>query len=288
MGTWIVTLNDVSALWGTACWRMCWQGGLALLIVFAICRLFPKIPARFQCWLWRLAYLKLLLTLLWSGTIPLPILPQRTPLPLPVINAPVFTATHVPTISTPTLPPALVTPFAEHASLPAPASAVQPQFPHITPLSAVMLLWLIGMLWGGYRLLLAWRHVRRLRHAAQPIADENAQQALVDICAAFRLHRMPALLAGPVETPVLLGGWRPCILLPHEQITEDASSLRMMLAHEGGAHHAARSAVGMAGHGGRGDRFLPPRGLAGTARSAAGTGDGLRRTGGARVIVSAQ
>ena len=36
-------------------WRACWQGGLVVLAVWSICRLIPSMPARFQCWFWRLA-----------------------------------------------------------------------------------------------------------------------------------------------------------------------------------------------------------------------------------------
>ena len=49
--------------WATTMWRACWQGGLVVLVVWSICRLLPSMPARFQCWLWRLAILKFMVVL---------------------------------------------------------------------------------------------------------------------------------------------------------------------------------------------------------------------------------
>ncbi len=41
--------------WADALWRACWQGGLALLLIWALCRAWPAMPARLREWLWRLA-----------------------------------------------------------------------------------------------------------------------------------------------------------------------------------------------------------------------------------------
>jgi beta-lactamase regulating signal transducer with metallopeptidase domain len=43
--------------------RTCWQGSLVLLLVWGVCRLFPRLPASAKTWLWRLAYLKLVVSL---------------------------------------------------------------------------------------------------------------------------------------------------------------------------------------------------------------------------------
>ena len=43
--------------------RACWQGGLAILVAWALTRAFPRLSTTLRCWLWRLAYLKLLLAL---------------------------------------------------------------------------------------------------------------------------------------------------------------------------------------------------------------------------------
>ena len=75
MTGWPEALEGAGAAWAAAMLRACWQGGLALGAVWLACRLFPRTSPRVQCWLWRLAYVKLLLALFWSTPIDLPVLP---------------------------------------------------------------------------------------------------------------------------------------------------------------------------------------------------------------------
>jgi len=93
MNALFLNLNPFAASWLAALWRACWQGGLALLLVWAVCRAFHRLPARAKSWLWRLAYLKLLVAFLWTAPIALPLLPAGTPRPaqeawIPVASAP--------------------------------------------------------------------------------------------------------------------------------------------------------------------------------------------------------
>ncbi len=61
--------------WAAMMWRACWQGSLVVLAVWSICRLLPSMPARFQCWFWRLAVLKFMIVLLLPSLLDLPLLP---------------------------------------------------------------------------------------------------------------------------------------------------------------------------------------------------------------------
>ena len=75
MSGWFTLLPDVSAQ-GVGClWRATWQGSIGFLIVWLICGLLPRMPARFQCWLWRLALLKFMVVLLWRVPLAVPLLP---------------------------------------------------------------------------------------------------------------------------------------------------------------------------------------------------------------------
>src|SRR5262249_669017 len=76
MSSTIADLNLVAWEWAGAVGRACWQGGLAIALVWALCRFLPRLPGRVQCWLWRLAYLKLLVALLWGAPLCLPLLPS--------------------------------------------------------------------------------------------------------------------------------------------------------------------------------------------------------------------
>src|SRR5437879_13402609 len=73
----LARLNLFAAGWAGAIGRACWQGGVAIAMVWALCRLIPRLPGRIQCWLWRLAYLKLLVALLWAVPLELPVLPPQ-------------------------------------------------------------------------------------------------------------------------------------------------------------------------------------------------------------------
>lgn len=70
-------MNLFLDIWATTMWRACWQGGLVVVAVWTICRLLPSMPARFQCWLWRLAILKFMVVLLVPWFFNLPLLPAQ-------------------------------------------------------------------------------------------------------------------------------------------------------------------------------------------------------------------
>jgi bla regulator protein BlaR1 len=72
-----------SQYWISSMWSAFWQGSLALAIVWALSKAFPRIPARTRCWLWRLGLAKSLLQLFAAPQINLAVLPRtRTVLAL--------------------------------------------------------------------------------------------------------------------------------------------------------------------------------------------------------------
>src|SRR5689334_1305208 len=79
MTGWLMLADRLTDAWAGAVWRAGWQGGLALAVVWAWCRLVAprRTPARVKCWLWRLAYAKLLIALLWLTPAGLPLLPAQ-------------------------------------------------------------------------------------------------------------------------------------------------------------------------------------------------------------------
>ena len=52
--------------------RASFQGGLFVILVWAVCRLFPRLPAALRCGLWWAACLKLLLGLVAMPAVRLP------------------------------------------------------------------------------------------------------------------------------------------------------------------------------------------------------------------------
>src|SRR5579871_958571 len=74
MSEWIEPINAFAFTWKEAMYRATWQGAIGLSMVWVVCRIFTKLPGRIRCWLWRAAYLKLLIALVWATPINLPLL----------------------------------------------------------------------------------------------------------------------------------------------------------------------------------------------------------------------
>lgn len=66
----------LSQYWVSSMWRAFWQGSLALAVVWAVCKAFPRIPARVRCWLYRLGLTKSFLQLFGVPQICLAVLPR--------------------------------------------------------------------------------------------------------------------------------------------------------------------------------------------------------------------
>src|SRR4051794_15887911 len=77
-------LNATSQVWTDRFWRATWQAAIVIVAAFALTGLLYRVSPRVRCWIWRLAYVKLILLLFWSTPIELALLPavarsQSTP-----------------------------------------------------------------------------------------------------------------------------------------------------------------------------------------------------------------
>ncbi len=73
--------TDVSARVVDQLATAAWQGGLALLIVWCLCNVWKNCAPRVRCWLWRIAFAKLLLATVWLSPWELAVLPAESPQP---------------------------------------------------------------------------------------------------------------------------------------------------------------------------------------------------------------
>lgn len=210
-------------LWG-ACWaaamsRACWQGGGAIVLAWALCRLLPRLSGPHQCWLWRLAYLKPLVAFFWTA-----------PLALPLLTAPAAS-------------PELSSGLAD-LPRPSPASTLIPGYldagadtgrrePFNVRLG-LLLIWIPGCACGGLQLFRSWRRSRRLLATGKEIRDEALLAARRALCDRMGVRPEPALLTTEeLACPVLVGIGAPAVLLPASFPADfDAAQLRLMLAHE--------------------------------------------------------
>jgi hypothetical protein len=146
--------------WLAAMGRACWQGGLALALAWAVCRAFPKLPAAARCWVWRLAYLKVLVALLWAAPVELPLL--RPP------EAPSTTSVAAPRRPAPAFADAAAS-EQQGAPLPAPDPlptlevAPPPPVERPSPATALLAAWSVGLALVALRLVAGFRTTVRLR-----------------------------------------------------------------------------------------------------------------------------
>ncbi len=260
----MASFSPVASGWAEAVWRACWQGGLAILLVWGICRAFPRLPAGARCWLWRLAVAKLLLALLLPGAIPLPLRPAPAEVPVAAPAAPEAPAAVQPAALRASAQPAAVpasdlsdlsdgsdgparpndpggtspdgAAAAPSAAAGVPGAAGLRTF-H-SPLStfhfALPALWLLGLAWQLGRLAAeAARAHRWTRAGASPPPNELAG-LFPELAARAGLRRAPRLLLSTdAGSPALVGVLRPTILLPAwVGETCSTSEVRLLLAHE--------------------------------------------------------
>lgn len=222
-------------------WHACCQGGLVLALVWGVSRWCPHCSPGVRCWLWRLAYLKLLLALAWGGaSVGLPVLPsaQATYVPHP----PTGTASQTDRVFL-AAPEGWMVGAASSGSAGVPAhgtgdetSSGEARSWHL-PLGAVaalLLSWLLGVSWRVARTARQWRASRWLVQRGVRVGEGPLFQELARLCERFALRRAPWLgLSAEVGAPMLVGAARPAILLPLPTVEACTSSeLRLVVAHE--------------------------------------------------------
>src|SRR5882724_6337274 len=60
---WVAFWNESAVQWADAMWRACWQGGVLVLALWALCHRWQRMPSTWRCGLWWLVCLKLLVGL---------------------------------------------------------------------------------------------------------------------------------------------------------------------------------------------------------------------------------
>ena len=259
---WIRDLDRVTTLWAGWLGWACWQGGMAIVLIWAISRLLPGLPARFRCTLWRLACLNFfglaqvfgLIMLLWITPIGLPFLQaQRTriapanptttsTLPLEALDVANRTwearldseskiqyASRVSDIGPRVKLLNLAVLYRRASSL------LHTTSPTIA--RALLFLWLLGVGYGVITTMRQWLASCRLRRQCTPVNDPEVIAGYAELCAHLRVGRAPSLLVTDVEcSPLLLGVRDPVIILPASLLMTNDAAWRSALAHEL-AHH---------------------------------------------------
>lgn len=224
MMSWIPTINDVASVWADSAIRACWQGGLMIAAVWILCRVWTKIPPAAKCWLWRLAFLKLLVALVWVTPIRLPMLPA---LELSEQSSAVSVTLRGP----------IALDSGSRIDGWNVARPVGPSDSRASGLSAtswVLAVWLLGTVLCTGRLVFEWRYVRRLRRTSLPLDDRRLVNWVRRSCGRLGLRGVPELkVSDTASSPMVLGVRRPVIMLP-SRLLGDCSpvELRLAVSHE--------------------------------------------------------
>jgi beta-lactamase regulating signal transducer with metallopeptidase domain/protocatechuate 3,4-dioxygenase beta subunit len=137
--------------------------------------------------------------------------------------------------------PAVEVPLLSHGSEHFPAEQMEPRATDEQPtpvrsvrgiVPALAIVWIVGMTLMTARLLVAWCCLARFRREALP-ADEAAQEFFRRCRSEMGVRRWVRLMCHPaVASPILLGGFRTCILVPLYWQALSQEERRLSLLHE--------------------------------------------------------
>ena len=198
------------------------QSTLFVAAVWALCKLLPRLSASVRAGLWWLVALQLVVGVLWSSPLALPLLPAE------VVEQASAAPIRMTLLSTATAE-ALASPMTSASPDLSPSTA-----PFWSWSAAFAWLWVLGLSFMLARTLRGYQATRRLLRDSRACKDRTLLHALQLAAEAHGLHRTPHLrLSASIDSPQLIGPWRPVLLLPanHPQ-TMHADELDMALTHE--------------------------------------------------------
>ncbi|MDA5342671.1 M56 family metallopeptidase [Stenotrophomonas maltophilia] len=196
------------------------QTVLLVALVYGVCRALPSLSAATRCRLWWLVSLQAVLGLFWSQ-----------PLQLAWLPAPQAVATTTADVAADMVYPLAPEVSAQLlAAMPMPAADVPAVAWWAVALAA---LWLSGVLLMAWRTFGEWRQCRALLAAAYPCQDEALVQALQLASEAHGVRPAPRLwMSTQVDSPQLVGPFRPVLLLPAGDNALQGDALDLALTHE--------------------------------------------------------
>jgi beta-lactamase regulating signal transducer with metallopeptidase domain len=75
MSQWFDWINTASIGWANRFWMATWQAAIVIAIAWLLTTFLRRLSPRVRSWIWRLAYVKILLSLFWTTPIELALLP---------------------------------------------------------------------------------------------------------------------------------------------------------------------------------------------------------------------
>jgi beta-lactamase regulating signal transducer with metallopeptidase domain len=188
--------------------RACLEGAVFVVLIAIVCRLAPRLPARYRAALWWLASAKLLFALIPLSPLALEVLPPAVAVPLELAEQPPIAG-------------------ASHVIVAPPASSIDLR-------SVFMTVWAFGAaLLFAASVPGAWR-ARVWRKTGVPVDDPALDGVIRDAASAAGLHSVPDVRwVDGLPGPLVVGLVRPAVLLPVDAPARlSRAELAMALEHE--------------------------------------------------------
>ncbi|MEN6548275.1 MAG: SUMF1/EgtB/PvdO family nonheme iron enzyme [Armatimonadia bacterium] len=221
-----------SPVWIATLVRASVEGGVALLVVWGLCRMWPKMPPALGPWLWRLACAKLLLALVCM------------PVAVPVLPRAVGVAAQTAAPQEGGASQRVVAGAVSTVLVRAPAVVETLRVPRGQLLLAsspdlrgwLLLTWLAGVLLSVARLVYGWLLLRRIRAKTQRSQDPSVAALLAEWCARLGLRRTPEFGVSDRLGPLLLGVCRPMVIMPVSLLADGTEAQVSVIAGHELAH----------------------------------------------------
>ena len=198
------------------------QSTLFVAVVWALCRSLPRLSASARAGLWWLVALQLVVGVLWSSPLALPLLPAEVAQQASAepVRMTLLAPAHAEAAAS------SMTSASSYGITPAPSSWSWS--------GALAWLWLLGLSFMIARTLRGYLATRRLLRDSLACKDRTLLHALQLAAEAHGLRESPRLrLSASIDSPQLVGPWRPVLLLPiHHLQSMHADELDMALTHE--------------------------------------------------------
>jgi beta-lactamase regulating signal transducer with metallopeptidase domain len=202
--------------WVISIIRAVWQGGIVFVLIWLILLIFPRIQPTIRCWLWRIAYLRLLVSFL------------ADPLPIPwLFSTKISTSPVVRLLDT--------GPVGQWITISQPVPGLHPvNLPVYSDSRFWFLLWILGIGWSGIQLIVLWKRNRMAAENCYPAYDPVLANLYQEFCGRLKIRKPPRLYqSNSLGSPSLSGITQSKIILPVAVCSQyEPEEINLMIAHE--------------------------------------------------------
>ncbi len=199
--------------------RASWYAFFVFPVAWLLCHMLRQVPRKIHCWIWRVAYFKIIVGAIWIAPVMLPILPVGNTNISPVIeNAQIADGDLENTAATQTV-------------LPSSTDSIGSQFKWTYLLVGV---WSIGFLFFLTRTFREWMHSTKIRQQGTICESGPVFELFQQSVTAMGIQNQPRLFKSDhSDVPALIGIFRPIVVVPTDLIQRShPRELSLVFRHE--------------------------------------------------------